>query len=138
MTFSDIPFRPTSNALRQFAAAWLVFFLAVGMQQYFLRGHHTMGLVFAGAAVLVGTLGLVKPGAVRWIFVGWMVLAFPIGWLVSQVMLAVLFYLVLTPVAVLFRLSGRDLLARKPAPGRSSFWLPKKSPEDVRSYLRQY
>src|ERR1043166_8790142 len=117
MTFSDIPFRPTSNALRQFAALWLVIFLAVGAHQYFKLGHHTQGMVLGAVAVVVGTLGLIKPGAVRWIFVGWMVLAFPIGWLVSQIMLAVLFYLVLTPVAVLFRWRGRDVLARKPAPG---------------------
>ena len=124
--------------LRQFAAAWLVFFLAVGAQQYFGRGHHAAGFVLGGAALVVGTLGLIKPGAVRWIFVGWMVLAFPIGWLVSQVLLAVLFYLVLTPVAMVLRWRGRDLLGRKPAPNRSSLWTPKQTPDDVRSYLRQY
>jgi len=138
MTLSDIPFHPTSRTLRQFAALWLVIFLAVGAYQYFKLRHHTLGLILGGAAVLVGTLGLIKPAAVRWIFVGWMVLAFPIGWLISQILLAVLFYLVLTPVAVVFRWRGRDLLGRKPAPGRSSFWQPKRNPEDVRSYLKQY
>ncbi len=138
MTLSDIPFQPTPRMLRQFAAVWLVFFLAVGAHQYFARGHHTVGLVIGGAALLVGTLGLINPKAVHWIFVGWMILAFPIGWLVSQVLLAMLFFLVLTPVAVLFRWRGRDLLGRKPAPSRSSFWLPKRTPDDVRSYLRQY
>ncbi len=138
MTISDIPFQPTPRTLRQFAALFLVFFLAMGAHQYFGRGHHAAGLVLGSVAVLVGTLGLIKPPAIRWIFVGWMVLAFPIGWLVSQIMLAVLFYLVLTPVAVLFRWRGRDLLGRNPAPGRPSFWVPKRSPEDVRSYFRQY
>ena len=138
MTLSDIPFQPPPRTLRQFAAIFLVFFVAAGAHQYFGRAHHTAGLVLGGVAVLVGTLGLLQPRAIRWIFVGWMVLAFPIGWLVSQLMLAVLFYLVLTPVAVLFRWRGRDLLGRKPAPGRLSFWLPKRTPEDVRSYLKQY
>src|SRR5213593_4209422 len=138
MTLSDIPFQPTSKMLRQFAAAWLVFFLAMGAHQYLGRGHPGVGAVLVGTAVVVGTLGLIKPAAVRWIFVGWMVLAFPIGWIVSQVLLAALFYVVLTPVAVVFRWRGRDLLGRKPAPGRSSFWQPKRNPEDVRSYLKQY
>ena len=138
MTLSDIPFHPAPRTLRQFAAVWLVFFLAIGANQYFGRGHHVAGFVLTAAAVLGGTLGLIKPTAVRWIFVGWMLLAFPIGWLVSQILLAVLFYLVLTPVAVLFRWRGRDLLGRKPVPGRSSFWLPKRTPDDVRNYLKQY
>jgi len=138
MTLSDIPFHPTSRTLRQFAALWLVFFLALARYQYFTRGHHAAGFVLGGVAVVVGALGLLKPAAVRWIFVGWMVLAFPIGWLVSQILLIMLFYLVLTPVAMLFRWRGRDLLARKPSVGRSSFWLPNQTPDDVRSYLRQY
>src|SRR3989442_10386923 len=107
MTLSDIPFQPAPRTLRQFAAAWLVFFLVLARYQYFTRGHHTAGFVLGGAALVVGTLGLIKPGAVRWIFIGWMVLAFPIGWLVSQVLLAVLFFLVLTPLAVMFLWCGR-------------------------------
>jgi hypothetical protein len=89
-------------------------------------------------AVTLGLLGLIKPAALRWLFVTWMVLAFPIGWLVSQIMLLLMFYLLITPVALLFRLQGRDPLARKPAPERTSFWSPKKVPDDVRSYFRQY
>jgi hypothetical protein len=138
MKWSDLPTNPTPRALRQFAAAWLVFFLVVGAQQYFRRGHHEIGLALGVMAVVFGVLGLAKPLAVRWLFVTWMVLAFPIGWLVSQVMLLLMFYLLLTPVALLFRIRGRDPLARKPAPNRASFWEPKKMPDDVRSYFRQY
>jgi len=72
---------------------------------------------------MLGPLGLVKPGAIRWFFVIWMVLALPIGWLMSQLMLAALFYLVLTPAAMVLRLRGRDLLARK-KPDTVSFWRP--------------
>ncbi len=138
MTWSDIPFRPTRRSLRQFAAAWLVFFGAFGAHQYIARGYHQVGLVLMVLAVVVGAIGLLRPGAIRWLFIGWMVLAFPIGWTISQVMLVLMFYLILTPVAVFFRLRGRDLLCRKPAADRKSFWLPKATPQDVRSYFRQY
>ena len=53
-------------------------------------------------------------------------------------MLALMFYLLLTPIALIFRLQGRDLLARKSAPNRSTFWTAKQTPQDVRSYFRQY
>ena len=48
----------------------------------------------------------------RLIYVGWMVLAFPIGWTVSQVMLALMFFGLFTPIGLVFRLIGRDPLQR--------------------------
>ncbi len=138
MTWADIPFRPTLKALRQFAAAWLVFFLAFGAHQYLARGHHPTGVVLMVLAVVVGTTGLLRPAAIRWLFVGWMVLAFPIGWAISQLVLVLMFYLILTPVAVFFRLRGRDPLCRKRSSQRQSFWTPKQTPLDVRRYFRQY
>jgi hypothetical protein len=138
MKWSDLPLKPTVRALRQFAGAWLIFFLAVGVHRYVARGQHQVGIAVGVIAVVVGGLGLIRPAAVRWLFVGATVLTFPIGWVVSQIMLAVMFYGIITPLALLFRLRGRDLLSRKPAPNRASFWMPKPTPEDMRAYFRQY
>ena len=55
-----------------------------------------------------------------------------------QVLLLIMFYGIITPVALLFRARGRDLLCRKPTPERQSLWQPKTLPSDVRRYLRQY
>jgi hypothetical protein len=138
MKWSDLPLKPTARALRQFAGAWLIFFLAVGVYRYLARGQHQIGLAVGAMAVVVGGLGLIKPAAVRWLFVGATVLAFPIGWVVSQVMLGVMYYCIITPLAVWFRIRGRDLLSRKPAPNRASFWSPKHTPGDMGAYFRQY
>jgi hypothetical protein len=138
MKWSEIPFTPTTKALRQFAAAFLVFFLAFGVYQYLARERHDLGMALGALAVVVGLLGLVKPSAIRWLFVGWMMLAFPIGWVISQFMLVLMFYGIITPVAVFFRIRRRDLLCRKPVPERASYWTPKQTPQDVRSYFRQY
>jgi Saxitoxin biosynthesis operon protein SxtJ len=138
MKWSDLPFKPTARVLRQFAAAWLVFFLVVGAYRYVARGQHLVGIVVGVMAVVVGVTGLIRPTAVRWLFVGATGLAFPIGWVVSQIMLGLMFYGIITPLALLFRLQGRDLLARKPAPNRPTFWTPKQTPEDMGTYFRQY
>ena len=55
-------------------------------------------------------------------------LALPIGWCISTLMLLMLYFLVLAPVALWFRLRGRDWLGRKPAPEQLSFWEPKLTP----------
>ena len=138
MKWSDISFHPTTTALRQFAAGWLVVFLAMGTHQYLARGHHQGGLVLALLAIAVGLVGLIRPLAIRWIYVAATVLAFPIGWVLSQIMLLVLFYGLITPVALLFRLRRRDPLRRAAEPGRTSHWVPKQTPQDMRSYFNQY
>jgi di/tricarboxylate transporter len=133
-----LPPLSTHRTLRQFATAWLVFFSVFGAHQYFARGHHTVGIIVMSAAVIIGLLGLIQPSSIRWLFVTWMMAAFPIGWVLSQIMLALMFYGLLTPVALFFRLRGRDVLQRKSAPDRLSFWIPKQTPRDIRSYFRQY
>jgi hypothetical protein len=138
MTWADISTNPRSRALRQFAGAWLVFFLAVGTYRYLKHGQHQTGLALGAIGIVIGGLGLLKPAAVRWLFVVCMVLAFPIGWVVSNLILALMFYGIVTPIGLFFRMKGRDLLCRKPAPGKSSFWAPKQTPRDMRSYFRQY
>jgi hypothetical protein len=112
--------------------------MALGASQYFAKGRPQLGLALAAAAVIIGLPGLIWPPLLRWLFVACTVLTFPIGWLISLLVLWALYFLVLTPVAVFFRLRGRDLLGRKPAPERDSFWEPKQTPRDLRSYFRQY
>jgi hypothetical protein len=138
MKLSDILTKPSSKALRQFAGAWLVFFLAVAAHQGFVRGHHQWGLAIAVVALVVGGLGLLRPAAIRWIFTGWMLLAFPIGWVISQLALLLLFYCIITPAALLLRLKRHDPLHLRPQDPASSLWTVKQTPADLRRYFRQY
>ena len=66
-----------------------------------------------------------------------MLATFPIGWTVSRVILAILFYGVFTPVGVLFRLLGRDALGLQPKPAADTYWTPRRTAE-VRDYFRQF
>jgi len=60
--------------------------------------------VLAGLLVLV----LLKP-----IHMGWMTFSIVMGWFMTRVILFVLFFLILTPTALLLRLLGKDLLNMK-------------------------
>ena len=137
MKWFNFPLKPTPRVLRQFAAAWLVFFLAVAVQQMFLRHRVTTAGVL-GVIALIGLAGLWQPSAVRWLFVGATVAAFPIGWVMTQVVLAVMFYVVLTPLALVFRWRGRDELQLRPKPEQTSFWITRHPERDVRRYLKQF
>jgi hypothetical protein len=137
MKWSDLPLKPTARILRQFACAWLVLFAGLSLREGLLR-HHTTACLALGALALPGCVGLLRPQAIRWLFIGATVAAFPIGWAVTQLMLAIMFYLLLTPLALVFRLKKRDELQLGRAPGRASFWTVRDKPPEPGRYLKQY
>ena len=137
MNWSDVTREPAPRLLRQFAALSLVIF--GGLAAWRAASGAIDGWMWglATAAVVIGGVGLIAPRAIRWVFTGWMIVAFPIGWLISRIVLAVLYFVVFTPVALFFRVIGRDALHRRTRT-RQTYWTAKPAPSDVKSYFRQY
>ena len=129
--------RATDRTLRQFAALWLLALGGLAAWHGLVRDNLVPALVLGPLGIAVGTLGLAKPRAIGPLFTGLMILTYPIGWLVSRVLLVVLFYGMFVPLALLFRLIGRDALVRRRRPDGPSYWTTKPAATDVRSYLRQ-
>jgi Saxitoxin biosynthesis operon protein SxtJ len=138
MRWSDIQFDPTRKTLRQFAGLWLAFFGALALWHGLARGRIVLALVLGLLASVVGVLGLTRPKWMRFIYVGWMVLAFPIGWAISQAMLVVMFFGLFAPIGLVFRLLGRDALQRTRQPEPKSYWTRKPAPADLRHYFKQF
>ena len=136
MHWSDIQFSPNDRTLRQFSGLFLLVFGALAIIEATVRHRMPLAIVYAILALVVGSLGLVRPRLVRWVFITWSVIAFPIGWLVSTVVLGVLFYGVFTPIGLVFRASGRDVLLRRPA-SVTSYWRTKPAARTSREYFRQ-
>jgi hypothetical protein len=136
--WSDIQFDPPRKMLRQFAALWIAFFGGFALWQELVRGNRTLAAVFAALALTIGPIGLVRPEWLRPVYVCWMVLAFPIGWTVSQVIVGVMFYAVFTPIGLVFRLIGRDPLSLRRDSRRETFWTPKPAPHSLRRYFQQF
>jgi hypothetical protein len=137
MQWSDVIKPPPDRMLRQFAGLSLVIFGGIAAWRWYsgVVDGWTMG--WAAAALLIGGIGLVAPRAIRPIYQGWMVVAFPIGWTVSKVVLGAMLYLVFTPVALAFRLLGRDALKLRPKQA-ASYWEPKATAKSGEEYLRQF
>jgi hypothetical protein len=81
-------------------------------------------LVAAGALFLA--FGLVFPAALRPVQKIWMTLALLMGWVMSRVILAVTFFIVVTPIGLIMRLSGKDILDKRPGVRRDTYWVPHK------------
>jgi hypothetical protein len=138
MRWSDIQFDPPRTTLRQFAWLWLAFFNGLALWEALVRKHTGLASLFAVLAMTIGPVGIARPNWLRLIYVGWMVLAFPIGWTISQIILAVMFFGLFAPIGLVFRLLGRDPLHRTRRPELKSYWVPKPVPDDFRRYFKQF
>lgn len=137
MNFSDIPRNPSDRLLRQFAGLWILFFGGIGLSQYF-RSQNTPAAVVVGIiAVGLGLPGLLYPRFLKPVFVGWMILVFPVGWLISGVILLLLYFGLFAPVGFALRVSGHDPL-RLQKPKADSYWEPKTQQTSLRRYLKQF
>lgn len=135
MRFSDLPRNPDVRTLRQFAGLWILFFGAIGALQLY-KGN-PWGWLIIGLAVGGGVSGLIRPMVLKPIFVTWMIVAFPIGWLVSHVILACVFYGLFAPLGFMLKLTGHDPL-RQRKPLSATYWEAKAQQKDMRRYLKQF
>jgi len=88
-------------------------------------------------AILV-VLGLVFPRALVLPNRAWMALAEVLSFISTRVILAVVYFVVLSPIGIIKRMSGWDPLHRR-APSSESYWQPySERQRDVRHYEKMY
>ncbi len=133
-----INWKPDEQTVRQFA--WLAppgFALWAGLAALAgVPGVAVVGCATVGVIILLGSRIDLRVAELA--YVGLSILAFPVGWLMSRVLLAVLYYGVLTPIGVLLRLGGRDPLERRFDREAWSYWRPRPPAGDATSYFRQF
>jgi hypothetical protein len=96
-------------------------------------------LAILGAAALGGALATWSSAAIgRRIYVGWMIAALPLGWSVSHLVLAAVYFLVLTPIGLVMRAAGRDPLHRRFERQARSYWVKRESKIPMSRYFRQF
>ena len=144
MALIEVNWRPGRAQLRQFALISLAGFGLLGlvfawrMGALSGSGRWTVALALWAAGALIGAMGLAHPPAALPAYVALMAVALPIGWVVTHVVMAVLYYGLFTPIGLFFRLIGRDPLHRRFDADAPSYWVPRPpSPRPAR-YFRQF
>ena len=116
MAIIEINWRPSNRDLRMFAVVQLVVAAVCAWLLHRRLGWDAAAIGLIGLSLAGTVAGLVSPQLLRPLFVLWMVAAFPVGWVMSHLMLAVVYYGVVTPIGFALRLRGRDALQLKPGP----------------------
>jgi hypothetical protein len=106
---------------------------------WFYRGRQVpVAQLTLPVGVLLVLLGVTFPKSLVWPNRGWMLLAEGLSFVTTRIILGIVFFLVVTPIGVIKRLSGWDPLNRR-AGSSSSYWRPySERQRDARHYEKMY
>jgi hypothetical protein len=130
---------PTRSQLRWFAAlVFPLFWGWVAFLVYRRAGLPRVAIAIAATAAVISIVGLLSPAFMRRVWIAMMVGLSPIGWVMSHILLGIVYYLVLTPVGLALRAAGRDPLHRRAERDTASYWIDRRAQPEVERYFRQY
>jgi hypothetical protein len=125
------------NELRKFGLTMgIVLVLLGGLTWWRGKDYYYYFLGVAAAFILIGAA---IPFLLKHIHKFWMTLAVLMTWVMTRVILSLLFYLGLTPIGFLAKLFRKDFLGLKFNKNTiHSYWIPKEKVKDRNNYERQF
>jgi Saxitoxin biosynthesis operon protein SxtJ len=130
--------RPSPSDLRQFGLIFLggTAILGLVFWQVFDKDLHRAQYFF-GAGVAVMVLSLIPPIG-RLLYIAWMALGLTMGLVTSPAIMFVLFLVLIVPVGIVFKITGRDLMRRKLDDKAESYWEDYPKADDPSRYVKQF
>ncbi len=110
--------------LRNFGLTMGIAFLIIGLL-IASRHRYNPAPAYAISALFL-IVGLIIPGLLKPLYIAWMRLAFILSWINTRLLLLIIFYLIFTPIGLVMRICGRDLLDRKIDKCKESYWRKKE------------
>jgi len=154
MSAIDIDWKPDSKKLKEFGWVSAIGFSVIGflvlptVSWLHKRGgeeayawmdfNWTISLILLAVGVLIWILSLISTKAVKPIYLFWMAVAFPIGWVISHIILGAIYFLLFTPIALVFKLMGRDALSREIDKEAETYWVTRDGKAEASRYARQF
>jgi hypothetical protein len=134
----DLKQLKTSPAeLRKFGLVVGGVLVAIGL--YFLWRQKGLFPYFLWPGGVLMVWGVIWARGLKWVYLGWMSLAFVLGFVMAHVILTLFFFSVVTPIGLLARLAGKDFLSLKLDRHAGSYWIPREQKEKPPSdYERQF
>jgi hypothetical protein len=139
MSLIEINWNPKHKELRNFAIIALIASLIIALLLYVLKGVRIQWSVIifaAGFGIFISSF--VSLRLTRTIYLGLILVTFPVGWAISMILLTAFYFLLLTPLGLFFSLLGRDPLSRRFDPDAKSYWLSRRQTENLDRYFHQY
>ena len=134
----EINTNPTQRELNWFGALFGLAFALIGSLIWWRFNASTVTFVLWSVAGTATVLYYAAPALRRPFYVGWRYATFPIGLVLSYLMLGIVYYLILAPFGLIMRVFGRDLMQRRFDPSTTTYWAHHNPHGDHSRYFRQF
>jgi len=129
---------PSRGQLHVFGLLWFVFFCFWGTLSWWEAGMNAKAAAFWAIAFIIPSAGFVWPEVLRKVYLLAVYVTFPIGIIISSVLLIFVYYIVLTPISLILRLTGYDPMGRFFDRTAKTYWLPRKPKNETERYFKQF
>ena len=141
--FKEVNWNPDTAARRTFAKSLVIGFPCLAILLLlagYLAGKGwqvSPSLKLGGCGAGAGVLFYLLPGIAKPFYLAWYALACCMGLVIGNLVLAVIFYVLVTGIGLAKRLFGRPALRMKPDPALKTYWLDAPSASNPRRYFSQ-
>lgn len=139
MSLVSVNWDPSDRDLKGFRWAGLIASIVVAVVLYAVKH---VAIQWCGAVVAVGLIiwlsGLVSLTLTRYIYITLVTVTLPIGLTVSLILMSVFYYGLITPLGLVFRLMGRDVLCRRFDPEAQTYWIDHEQTKKSERYFHQF
>ncbi len=114
--------KKSSRELRKFGITMAIACIVVGAILFFRDKSAWIYLAYISGFFLIS--GLLVPRIllpIEWV---WMKIAFVLGIIVTNILLTLTFFLVITPIGLMMRLFGKDFLSLRFDKNTGTYWIP--------------
>ena len=113
-----------NNQNRSFGLLFFIVFIALALWPLTNQGEINLYLVTISLFFLV--LGLLNSRILSPLNKAWIKLGEILGKIIAPIVMAIVYFLILTPISLLVRLFGKDLIGMKFSNDVKSYWIKRK------------
>ena len=110
----------TLKDLRNFGLLVGAIFIVIGLWPVVFRGE-SLRLWAVGLGGVLAISGAVAPAILAPVHKGWMRVGYVLGWINTRILLGIVFYGLVTPIGVMFRLMGKDTMRQAFSESRATY-----------------
>ena len=126
----------TNKILKSFGLT--IGFLIVVIGGFFFYNKNELFVYFFSIGLIFICLSLIAPTVLKPIHKIWMTFAIIIGWVMTRVILSILFYLIISTIGIFARIVGKDFLNLKSKSNESYWNIRNKEDELNQDYEKQF
>ena len=114
----------SQSSNKSFGLLFFVVFLIIGLWP--LKNGENLNFYFIATSIIFLVLGLINSKLLTPLNKSWIKLGEILGIIIAPIVMALVYFVILTPVSIVVRIFGKDLLSLKLLKEKETYWIERK------------